>query len=817
MNVPKLSKAASCLSFSSVRAPSHRVQGSVKIGMLFWLACLGTNFMPAAELAAQEISAEKLADQQPNTTSAEKILGRDDDATGTDTRSQALPPIGLDGIYRIGRWCSVHTQDLSAGTADLRSQSSSSLRDESESLPLSGPIWSVETRDGDGTRVRYDMNSPSDANAEVYAKVGSESAPLILRRGDETLFDGRFPPLGPTNERPVAIQRETPWVVVIGDTLGIETLGVDLTNPAPRVAVSKPNASDFPNHPLGYDGVDWIIINSAGVPTLQSLSESQTDAIAQWVKRGGQLFVSWGDEMDSPESGSDWLKRLLPIKDYDQIDLNPSSLETFVKSQKPLDTFSGINLPRNVGEMILNGRTRRRVSTPFCVLYRSGFGNVVLFAGDLVEDPIASWPDRLNLLNLFLDNELTDNEFAKGSNSGIDLQTSYDDLSGQLRSVMDRFEDSRRVPFSLLALVLLGFVALIGPIDYWFVNRVLGRPAVGWLTFTTAAIVVTGLLWWRASSTTDARSSGQSQASRRLEVVDIDLVDRTGRGWTIDFLRTDTARLVDWDPGPSDWFDKSFISSDAPTRFHVSPFGSAGPAFGSIGLTVEDERLPAYSVSLRSVGGDQRSELRRLPFAPRSSKGLLTTYDFAPIASMTGSAKVRRGGRILTGTFGNPLPVDLLNGKVIYQDTVYILSTRFPAGGTIADIDALPQKNFRSVLTNQKAIESGAQGEPWRQDQSVPMERVAEMMMHHQAAGGLRYTSLHHEELGQMDITGLIGADRCVLVGQIRDSALSALLEPSPSSESNPSESDFQQDRLTMVRVVIPVEKPTTRFESSRK
>ena len=39
-----------------------------------------------------------------------------------------------------------------------------------------------------------------------------------------------------------------------------------------------------------------------------------------------------------------------------------------------------------------------------------------------------------------------------------------------------------------MSLVLLSLIAAIGPLDYLLINRLLGKPLLGWLTFPLMAI-----------------------------------------------------------------------------------------------------------------------------------------------------------------------------------------------------------------------------------------------------------------------------------------------------------------------------------------
>src|SRR5690606_27663597 len=120
----------------------------------------------------------------------------------------------------------------------------------------------------------------------------------------------------------------------------------------------------------------------------------------------------------------------------------------------------------------------------------------------------------------------------------------YDDLAGQVHAALDRFASQRRTPFSIISLIVLLVAALVGPLDYWLINRVLGRPLLGWVSFPLSIVlmsaVVLGMQYRSRSAaaagaatvaseqTGLAKSSAQPAAIRanRIEIVDINAVSQ---------------------------------------------------------------------------------------------------------------------------------------------------------------------------------------------------------------------------------------------------------------------------------------------------
>ena len=78
----------------------------------------------------------------------------------------------------------------------------------------------------------------------------------------------------------------------------------------------------------------------------------------------------------------------------------------------------------------------------------------------------------------------------------------YNDLAGQLRSALDRFDGVRLVPFWLVAGLIVVYLLLIGPGDYFFLRKLVGRMEWTWLTFPAgrAAGVRWGPTCWPTGS-----------------------------------------------------------------------------------------------------------------------------------------------------------------------------------------------------------------------------------------------------------------------------------------------------------------------------
>ncbi|QDT08826.1 hypothetical protein [Planctomycetes bacterium K23_9] len=717
---------------------------------------------------------------------------------------------GIAGNYRIGYWTAVRIDATD---------------------PVDQGDITIETLDGDGVRVVFDLPSAESAQNLTsdyrygYVVPGTEAAPILVRRGEEVVIKSRFPEIGSPARGPSAIPIDMPWVVCLGDPLSVDQLGAnELLDRDAQIAVSIPSdVSELPDSSMGYHGVDIIMINSVGYSLLQQLQASQQQAIVDWINSGGKVFLTLGQSAPELSKAAPWLVDLLPIqRDMETVELSPSAIETFTSTQTPLTEFVGVRLPKNQGEVLLTGRTARRVSTPIAVDYIVGLGRVTVLAADLESETFAAWPERMDLIR-----GVTGDAFSidkeRISRNRI---TAFDDLAGQTRATLDQFPVKRQIGFSVLAMILLALIALVGPLDYFLINRVFGKPLLGWLTFPIVALGLSALLaTWslpRASSAINVSANSSSDEAakpdradsmlvqcNRIEIVDVDVAGQIGNGFAWSYLYSHSANQFDLTMRATQPLSSL---AETMTQNYTAPFGTPGTTFGGIQIAGEDARLPAYHVAMADQGDRSQSSVQDLAIAPRSSKSLATQFRFTPSLVLSDGVKRRRGSELLEGKLTNPLSVDLLDAMLVYGNWVYLLPTRFRGGSTIDFIEDLRQKNFRWRLSRQEMLEKNSvKNESWLATDFKSPSRMAEMLMFHGAVGGSRYTGLKNGPLKQLDLSELLVGDRCMLVGRLRDPWLDVELKPVHRGDEPENIVRPTGQTLSMVRIVLPVQSARSR------
>ncbi|QDV46928.1 hypothetical protein Enr13x_68370 [Stieleria neptunia] len=742
--------------------------------------------------------------------------------TTAETTADAVV-VGINGHYRVGRPTAIRLAEAIGATMRTEAGTPSP--------------FTLETLDGDGVRVRYGMypnaTEDSDAIELGYVVPGSEAAPLTIERtteaGTEVIVQTRFPAAGRPASGPSMIPAGMPWIVSVGDPLGVDQIGASnvLLDKAARIAVTRIDSADrLPFQSLGYDGVDMVMVNASGVPVLQAMVGEQTDALVSWLRRGGHLFVCLGEATERTLQAAPWLASLLPVEDVTLSRYDPAAFETFTSSQTPLDVFQGIKLPRREGRVLISGRTTRRVSAVLGADYVIGLGHATVVTADLDAPRFAQWPERLDLVKQVVGDLL---EEQTGERDGRTGSTSFSDLAGQMRGVLDQFAIKPRFSFSVVSVVVMLLIALIGPLDYLLINRVWGKPLLGWVSFPLMAIALSVLLVIQAAPQTVADAAGTGSANpdaagaasatsallraNQFQVTDIDLVDGAGRGFAWCSLYSHDPARVDVRYGAREAFELLEPQplgqpGSTASRSFVFPMGYPGRAFGGIQLAGENTVFDEYSVVPSTIDSDVgrgvKTELNGLTIAPRSSKSIAARCSFAADTDRAVSVIRRPGSELLRGALVNPLPYDLLDGVLIYGNWVYLLPTRVPAGSSVAELSELRQKNFRWRLTRQQsADQSTTATTPWSPSDFSDAKRVAEMILFHRAAGGELFTGLGHHVLGDLDLSELLVEDRCLLMGRTEKPLFE--LEVKETMDGSAGFIQPGGQVLSMVRVVVPV------------
>ena len=125
-------------------------------------------------------------------------------------------------------------------------------------------------------------------------------------------------------------------------------------------------------------------------------------------------------------------------------------------------------------------------ATPLVVRGAYGFGRVTQVGIDVDQNPFAAWKDKPLFWVRALDLRVrgaAGAETQPAAGAGSYYREATNDLAGVLFRAMDRPPGVTLVPFGWVAFFIFLYILLIGPGDYFFLKKVVGRMEFTWITF----------------------------------------------------------------------------------------------------------------------------------------------------------------------------------------------------------------------------------------------------------------------------------------------------------------------------------------------
>lgn len=666
----------------------------------------------------------------------------------------AAPPsiaeirLGLDGKFKVGCWTPVRVTLEGGGE------------------PFSGQL-EVVAPDSDELATRF--TDAADGALEVpangqwtgwrYLKLGRVRGRVrvVLRSADGKVVREAVA------EGATALPSTWQWVVNTGDDIGIDqAAGLMSRLRGDKLATSVlREPADFPDRWFGYEGVDVLIVPTAAVNPLEKLSESQFAAVLEWLQLGGRMLLSAA--LRAPELFSvEHRFSALGPGEFEELDVywKGSGLEHFVRAAERLVADGAAPLAvfgRWYGTVLCYEGTGGPADRGLIARHRVGFGDVTYVAFDLEHGPVARWPARARLLARLLQVRSDEEDAATvHEGRGQVMHYGYDDLAGQLRAALDRYSQVTLVHFSWIAALLVLYLLLLGPLDFFGLQR-LRRLHWTWITFPVLVLAFC-LLAARLSH----RWQGDRLALNRLDIVDVDPSSGLVRGATWANVYSPRAERLDLeltvDPA---------VPLDARAGALLGWNGLPGTGLGGMNSTTTVEVLrDTYQIELTTDDdAPPRTRIAGLPLQPSATRSLSARWWAHTGATLAASdLRVAESG-LLEGLLVNPLEVDLTHTYLFYGDWAFPIEGRLGAGDRV-DVTALTPLDLRWHLMRRRIIEAVDVTKPWdRSDLSDP-PRVAEMMMFYGVAGGRAYTRLSHSFQAYVDLSRLLRGGHAILVGR---------------------------------------------------
>ena len=567
----------------------------------------------------------------------------------------------------------------------------------------------------------------------------------------------------------------------------------------------------LPDRWCGYEGVDAVVLCTSRPEIFKDLKPDgpRVAALDRWIRMGGKLVFCVGSQGAEILAEGAPLSRFAPGKFQRMVTLRQTrSLETYASSSVPVPepadgTALELRVPRlaDVEGMVL----AREADLPLVVRTRRGLGQIVFLAADLDRPPLKTWDDRPALVGRLLDLPAGGGE--KSPERSAAMYYGYDDVSGQLRSALDQFADVRPVPFWTVAMLIVVYVLLIGPADYFFLRKVTRRMQWTWLTFSAIVLGVSLAAYGLAGYL-----KGDQVRVNQVDLVDVDAASGYVRGttWANVFSpQTDGFNLslranLLGGPTPADGAVALFSWHGLPGQF----LGGMNPRAANLVPWTEHYD---FSPGLDAMHG--------VPIPIASTKSFVARFSGqTPAGENAGclQGNLLDEGLHLSGESTNTLGFPLLHCKLAYDRYAYELGTLEPGADKSVRIDVRSEFSELKTLLTRRQFHTGADDSLYQQttkyDQSsveLPSPSVAwydtdvlRVMMFFEAAGGRAYTGLSNGYQSFVDLSGLLDTGCAILIGQAPAGRRGAELlrdgRPMTAQEGR---------HVTIYRFVFPVKK----------
>ena len=579
-----------------------------------------------------------------------------------------------DSQFKSGDWAPVYV-DVTAGPE-----------------PIVHAKLTIEAVDTDDVRNNYTVDmaplEPGEtATITAYTKPGStgDEVTAVIRLDNKILAS--------KSEMAAAISLDHHLYLTVGGRApGLKKalageVGPDTPDGQPAMGVPEHVATlddirQFPLRWFGYEAVDLMFITTSDRDFLTAFlneREGRKEAIAEWVRRGGHLIVTVGRNQDMV-SQIEILANILPVtvKGIQQLPLlrgpaqwTNNARHGAMENQPPKADPTGKRQPVEIATLLAKpGREiDRLLSEPTSdqlLVARGayGMGKVTVIGFDLDRPPFTSW------------NEKGQNEFWKralaetapsvqidaklpnrgaGGFSGQEMS----DLGTSLQTNIEEFSDMPVISFGWVALFILIYILIVGPLDYFFLKKVVKRLELTWITFPTVVITISVVAYFTAYWL-----KGNDQRINKVDLLDVDLHTQHVYGTT--WFSIFSPRIQNYIVGLQPAEALSGPKPATPPSVALSWMGRPESGWGGTGRARSQGGLfrRAYDYAPEATG------MIRVPIQVWSTKSFVASWatplDPAKPIVAADLRHPRGNSDALTGTITSNFPIPL-QSAAIYQ------------------------------------------------------------------------------------------------------------------------------------------------------
>ena len=595
-------------------------------------------------------------------------------------------PVGDSSRWRIGDWNPIYVQ-LQAGKDNLDPRE-----------------YQLETQsvDADGAAGRFRSAFPSMQAGETrialtYAYVGNASGTVTVR----VIHNGR------------AVQTLTKTAPANGVVEPSETLVLTLQARATVLQkaleeAKKPNQDNFemdrfahidrvdflPDRWFGYEGVDVVIL-----PTSKDFTEALLEdkirfqALVEWVHRGGRLLMFVGRNYQTVTSlpgfkqlincqitGTSIIPQLVNVRNWASTAVNQVAMERVeVAAIKP-----------GPGAVVLV--SEGKPETPIVLQSPAGRGRVLLVGFDFDSGPFTKWsaqPDFWKKTHEILKpkrpSKQTDPRFR-------DDYGGQQELGSELQRGMEQFDEVPVISFGWIALFILIYILIVGPVEYIILKKVFKKMEWTWITFPVVVILISVGAYFTAYAI-----KGNDLRINKVDIVDVDLYqgDVQGTSWITLF----SPRMQSWTLGLEPvWGESS--SEDISGKVLMT---TLSPPDNSIGGVNRPGGGSFFKSPYEFAEGGRG--LTNVPIPVWAARSFTATWSKPATAQSLFEFDLKRAAdnpKLIIGTLTSKLPVTLRDVSIFYKGSWYDELPNLPPNVPLRiGVQSLQLGAFQKNNTNQ--------------------------------------------------------------------------------------------------------------------
>jgi hypothetical protein len=585
---------------------------------------------------------------------------------------------------------------LPGGTATTRSRNGAwapvyaTLKAGGEGNPQGAFRLVVEATDGEEIPYRYTVPVPALAAGEqrvvlAYARPGSDDGEFTVKvqsPDGRTLHTAAKVRRDSSNLKHEVVEPQAVLYLTLGSRLpGLrravqpqqEANDNEAEHGTRGFAVIE-NYALLPDHWYGYEAADVVLLTTGGEGIVGQLEgdrdSARRDALLEWVRRGGRLVVSVGRNhqlvgrlleklplIDCAVQGSVTRAALPNVTAF-------AGREAQQVQQQPLRQveIACLRPGRDAYTVVLEDADAADLEKrPIVVQAPCGLGRVLLVAFDLDGDKLGNWGGQAAFWKK-LQTEVAPRPGRPGERR---------ELGEELQRAVETFGEVPVVSFGWMALFLLFYIVLVGPLDYFVLKKVFKRLELTWVTFPLVVLVVSVAAYLTAYSL-----KGDDLWINKVDLVEVDLHGSPrvyGSTWFALFNPRSQSFTVGLEPASPGWSAKREAATvakreadaavlaplEAPQRsvpgspgLFRRPYEYAGDATGLRGVPVPVWATRAFTASWHAPGGE--------------------------VPPIEADVHLSREGTALAGTIVNHLPVELQGVGLFYRGWWYTVPTLMP-------------------------------------------------------------------------------------------------------------------------------------------